>query len=310
VRRFPLARPLTALVAATLVTGALAGCSGFSIGGGCTPEVPSGDASTTVVATGDLGEQPSVEFPTPLVVDSAERSVLTVGEGDAIGEYTTVGVELTVFDARTGDAVQGTAYTDSPSLYTAGESVGIFGDALLCTTVGSRIALIAPTELFDDNYDATADLSGESIVVVVDVVDSWLGKANGVNQLPLDGMPAVVTAVNGTPGVSVSTQVPPTVDRVSTIKAGAGAAIADGDAAIIHIRNWSWLSDGTVDLGTIDSWSTGGPVRTIDSTVPPAITEKLVGAQVGSQLLIVIPGDGGGATIYVVDILGIDHDDQ
>jgi hypothetical protein len=310
VRRSPLARPLTALLAATLLTGALAGCSGFSLGGGCTPEVPSGDASSTVVATGDVGEQPSVEFPTPLVVDSAERSVLTVGEGDVIGEYTTVSLELTVFDARTGEAVQGTAYNGTPSLYTAGDSVRVFGDALLCTTVGSRIALVAPTELFQDDYDPTAELSGESIVVVVDVLDSFLGKANGVNQLPLDGMPTVVTAVDGTPGVSVSTQVPPTSERVSTIKSGAGATIAEGDTSIVHIRNWSWLAEGSVDLGQIDTWTTSGPVRTTDSTVPADINEKLVGAKVGSQLLIVIPGNGGGATIFVVDILGIDHDDQ
>jgi len=310
VRRSPLARPLTALVAATLVTGALAGCSGFASRYGCTPEVPSGDASSTVVATGDVGQQPSVEFPTPLITDSAQRSVLTAGEGDPIGEYTTVGVELTVFNAGTGEALQGTSYTDTPSLYTAGESVGVFGDALLCTTVGSRIALVAPTEMFDDAYDPTAELSGDSIVVVVDVVESWLGKANGVNQLPLDGMPTVVTAVNGTPGVSVSTQVPPTTDRVSTIKAGAGAAIAEGDTAIIHIREWSWLADGAVDLGALDSWTTGGPLRTAEGTVPAAVNEKLVGAKVGSQVLIVIPGNGGGATIYVVDILGIDHDDQ
>ena len=51
-------------------------------------------------------------------------------------------------------------------------------------------------------------------------------------------------------------------------------------------------------------------MRTTENTVPAEITEKLVGAKVGSQLLIVIPGNGGGATIYVVDILGIDHDDQ
>jgi peptidylprolyl isomerase len=257
-----------------------------------------------------VGQQPSVSFPTPLITNSAERSVLTAGEGDEVGEYTTVGLELTVFDAATGEAVQGTAYSGTSSLYTAGESVGVFGDALLCTTVGSRIALIAPTEMFNEGYDPTAQLSGESIVVVVDVLQSWLGKANGVNQLPLDGMPTVVTAVNGAPGVAVSTQVPPTTERVSTIKAGAGATIADGDTAIIHIRDWSWLGDGSVDLGTIDSWSTGGPFRTTDEPVPAAVNEKLVGANVGSQLLIVVPGDGGGATIYVVDILGIDHVDE
>ncbi len=158
-RRSPLARPLTALVAATLVTGALAGCSGFSVGGGCTPEIPAGDASSTVVATGDIGEQPSIQFPTPLIVDAAERSVISVGEGDPIGEYSAVAVQATIFDAATGGVIESTAYSGSAStiVFTAGESLGVLGDALVCTTVGSRFALVAPAEMVSDEFDPTAE---------------------------------------------------------------------------------------------------------------------------------------------------------
>lgn len=319
-RRSPLARPLTALVAATLVTGALAGCSGFSLDGGCTPEVPSGDASSIIVATGDLGEQPSIEYPTPLIVDSAERSVLTIGDGEVIGTYSTVAVELTVLNAATGEVLEATPYGsfDQRALFTSGESQGAFGDALLCATVGSRLALVAPSEMFSNDFDPGVELSGDSLVVVIDVLQTWLGKANGLNQLPLDGMPAVATAVEGAPGVSVSTQVPPTAVRAATIKAGAGAAIAADDIAIIHVRSWSWSADGTVALGSLDSWAGNAPYRavidpdTTDITLPTEVYENLVGAKVGSQLMVVVPsGDGaGGATIYVVDALGTDRDDQ
>ena len=190
-RRSPLARSLTALVAATLVTGALAGCSGVSFSSACTPEVPSGDASSTVVATGDVGEQPSIVFPTPLIANSAERSVLTAGDGDVIGDYSTVAVELTVLNAANGDVLQATGYEefDTRSLFTSGKSQGVFGDALLCATVGSRLSLVAPSEMFTDDFDPTVELSGDVIVVVIDVLQTWLGKANGVNQVPLDGMP-------------------------------------------------------------------------------------------------------------------------
>ncbi len=312
-RRSPLARPLTALVAATLVTGALSGCSGFPFGGGCTPQVLSGDASSTVVATGDIGEQPSIQFPTPLIVDAPERSVLSAGEGEPIGEYSAVAVEATIFDAATGSVIESTAYAGPAStlLFTAGESLGALGDALVCTTVGSRVALVAPAETVSDEFDPTADLSGNAYVIVIDVVRSWLGKANGVNQLPLDGMPTVVTAVDGTPGVSVSTQVPPTTVRASTIKAGAGATVADDDTTILNIRGWSWDLQGTVTLSTAgDTWASHRPARSTEATLPPAVSEQLVGAKVGSQILIALPSDdgSGGAAIYVVDILGIDHD--
>ncbi len=140
---------------------------------------------------------------------------------------------------------------------------------------------------------------------------SWLGKANGVNQVPLDGMPTVVTAVDGTPGVSVSTQVPPTSVRAATIKAGAGATVADDDTTILNIRGWSWDLQGSVTLSTAgDTWESHRPVRSTEATLPEAVSEQLVGAKVGSQLLIVLPSDdgSGAAAIYVVDILGIDHD--
>jgi hypothetical protein len=313
VRRSPLARPLTALVAATLVTGALAGCSGFPFGGGCTPEIPTGDASSTVVATGDVGEQPSIEFPTPLIVDAAERSVLTLGEGAPIDEYSAVAIQATIFDAATGGVIEATAYSGSAStfLFTAGESLGTFGDALVCATVGSRLALVTPSEMMSDDFDPSTDLSGGAYVVVIDIVRSWLGKANGVNQLPLDGMPTVVTAVDGTPGVTVSTQLPPTTVRASTIKAGAGATIADDDTSILGIRGWSWSSGGSVTLSTAgDTWATHRPARSTEATLPDAVTEQIVGAKVGSQILIVLPNDDGSgdAAIYVIDVLGIDDD--
>lgn len=314
-RRSPFARPLTALVAATLVTGALAGCSGFPSSAGCTPEIPAGDASSTVVATGDVGEEPSIEFPTPLIVDAPERSVLTVGEGDPIGEYSAVAFQATIFDAATGSVIEATAYSGSAStaLFIAGESLGALGDALICATVGSRVALVTPIEMLSDEFDPTAELTGDAYVVVIDVVQSWLGKANGVNQLPLDGMPTVVTAVDGTPGVTVSTQLPPTTVRAATIKAGAGATVADDDTSILGIRGWAWANEGTVTLSTAgDTWGSHRPVRSTEATLPDAVNEQLVGAKVGSQILIVLPNDDGSgdATIYVIDVLGIERGDQ
>jgi hypothetical protein len=313
VRRSPLARPLTALVAATLVTGALAGCSGFPFGGGCTSDIPAGDASSTIVATGDLGEEPSIEFPTPLIVNAPERSLLTAGEGAPIEEYSTVALQATIFDAASGAVIEATEYSGSATaaLFIAGESLGTLGDALVCATVGSRVALVTPVEMLSDDFDSSTDLSGNAYIVVIDVMRSWLGKANGVNQLPLDGMPTVVTAVDGTPGVTVSTQLPPTTVRASTIKAGAGATVADDDTSILGIRGWSWSSAGSVTLSTAgDTWAAHRPVRSSEATLPDAVNEQLVGAKVGSQILIVLPNDDGSgdATIYVIDVLGIDDD--
>ncbi len=54
--RSPLARPLTAVIAAVLVSGALVGCSSFSLSGECIPAFQPGDASNAVSASGDVGD--------------------------------------------------------------------------------------------------------------------------------------------------------------------------------------------------------------------------------------------------------------
>jgi hypothetical protein len=296
VRRSPLARPLTAVVAAVLVAGALTACSGFSLDGGCDPVFGPGDASRTVTASGDVGETPAVEFPTPLIPDGIERSVLTPGEGEPIGDGDAVLLTLTIFDGTTGTALDG-----GQALITASDTFLGLGESLRCATPGTRLAVVgAPAEL-------RLNGSAESVVLVLDIDQVFLGKANGTNQLPQDGMPTVVTAVDGTPGIAVGYATAPTETRTALIKAGAGAALADGDTAITHQRTWSWpAGSGTPTLGD-DTWAGGLPSSVdISADTEDPLTAALTGAKVGSQLLIVEPGaDGGAATIVVVDILGI-----
>ena len=79
--------------------------------------------------------------------------------------------------------------------------------AFECATVGSRVAVVSTWEEAKDAFDADAARSfdDDATVVVVDRrrSDGYLGKADGFNQLPVDGMPTVVTAVDGTPGITV-----------------------------------------------------------------------------------------------------------
>lgn len=314
-RRFPHARPLTALAAAVLATSALAGCAVLPLSGDCTTDLGPGDASSIVTSTGDVGDEPAVEFPTPLRVNEAERSVLVEGEGDAIRADAVVDTYLTVFDGVTGAVLEASDYSIPPTTrLTAGSNVGVLTEALLCATTGSRVVVVAPVEDFQRDTAATmtdegADRSGHFYVVVIDIARVWIGKANGVDQLPQDGMPSVVSAVDGQPGVAVSAKTIPTELRAATIKAGAGQAVAADDSVVIHLRSWTWSANGAVSIGDYDTWADGAPQNfTIDKTDP--VLDALVGAKVGSQILIVVPAaDGtGGATIYVFDILGIDDD--
>lgn len=303
-RRSSLARPLIAVVAAVLVSGALAGCTGFSIDGGCTTAYASGDASSTVTATGAEGKSLNVDFPTPLISSGIQRTVLNAGDGTPAEAGSTVSVNVSFLNGTSGDyftTSDGTSIDALPADLRTSTTATPWIAALACAAPGSRLAIVG------DGMDlGILSTAGTPVVVVVDVVDTYLGKANGFNQLPLDGMPTVVTAVDGTPGVTVAAKTMPSQSRVSTIKAGGGDAVAEGDSVLIQIRNWAWAADDTVTLGSSgDTWTTEPTTVTADKTTEQY--EDLVGAKVGSQLLVVIPAaDGSGtATIYVIDILGI-----
>lgn len=302
-RRSPLARSLTAVVAVALVGGALTACSGGAFGGGCDPEIQPGDASAAVSASGEVGATPAVEFPTPLISDDLQRSVVTTGTGEPAQPGATVLYDYVYYDGSTGDAIT----SANGELGAADDLKLAFGEALACATPGSRIVLTGPV----GEIDARGQDATDTIVAVIDVRNVFLGKANGFNQLPEDGMPQVVTAVDGEPGITLTYQAAPTEPRSAVIKAGSGATLADGDTVIAHVRSWTWPAGvgGSATLGS-DTWATGTPT-TIDLSTE-VITDKTVygaleGSKVGSQLLVVIPkdDDSGTATVFVIDVLGI-----
>jgi hypothetical protein len=126
-------------------------------------------------------------------------------------------------------------------------------------------------------------------------------------------MPTVVTEVDGAPGLALGYQAAVTEPRTAVIKAGGGATVAEGDTVAFHARTFTWSSSSSSEakLGGIDSWSRNLPYLlepTLESMGDESLVSALVGNAVGSQILVVIPSEAGGATAYVFDILGISQD--
>lgn len=71
---------------------------------------------------------------------------------------------------------------------------------------------------------------------------------------------------------------------------------------IAHMLQASWNSR-TVSQST---WSDGTPRQFAMDSVPDEVKKALIGSTVGSQLLVLVPSDNGDATIYVIDVLGVD----
>ena len=164
-------------------------------------------------------------------------------------------------------------------------------------------------------------------MIVIDVTGAYLGKADGINQLPLDGMPTVVTEVDGQPGITVACRgTARQTLRFSAIKAGDGRKVEADDQVVLHFSLWTWPQSRAETSARCGSTWDADRAQTLTVTsyddgggMPDGLVDALVGQRVGSQILVVIPpGDEGfpadqmpsgitedSTAIFVVDILGI-----
>jgi hypothetical protein len=324
-------RTLTAAIITVGLVASLSACASTGApSGDCTPSTKPGDASTLVKATGEAGTALDVSFPTPLITRGIEVSTISEGDGRTLYPGEVGDFHVTAVNATTGETIDVGLEPSDLIRRTAGESsetTGPFGKVLECAAVGSRVAA---TMTVATAFGAGGSEEGlgdkDTVVLVVDVVRGFIGKADGAPQLAQNGMPAVVLAPNGQPGITVPGEDPPTEARHSTLKLGDGAKVEEEDLVVAHTSVLVWGSDTVLD--ELTTWSSGVPntlVAMEDRTgasggVVPAVADALIGARVGSQLLVVVPpGDDsfdesatlpGGATaedtlVYVIDVLGI-----
>ena len=176
------------LAAATLVAGcavlALAGCSPAATrspaaAAGCAQP---GAASDGVSAAGAVGNMPDVTFSAPLTAADTERTVLTVGGGVPVQAGDTVELGVAFYNGRTGAKIDARGFGPGTSGLDTGAPVrvdlaapsgtlpGIL-KAVTCSTVGSRVAVVAsPADAWGAKDNPDLDLrAADNVVIVVDV---------------------------------------------------------------------------------------------------------------------------------------------
>jgi hypothetical protein len=310
-------RKTAALIVAFGTLVALTGCAGNASANGCDSPVASGEASSIVTATGAFAAQPKVDFPTPLITKKTQRTQLLPGDGPALQPGQPALVDLTLLNGATGKVLTQTQYDGTGgSLITVGPSTfPALSHGLECATVGSRVAIVGSAK---DTHEGQANPqqgigADDAFVFVVDILRAFPASANGAGQIPDTGLPAVVLAPDGTPGITIPHSAPPKNLRVAELKSGNGEKVAAKDFVVLKYTGISW-SDRTVFDST---WKDGPAVvreMTKSDTVDEGMLKGLVGKRVGSQVLIVVPpklaagnslAPGGATLVYVVDILGI-----
>jgi len=251
-----------------------------------------------VNADGEIGAA-RVSLTTPVPTSHVIYDDLVVGDGPAVREAAqdVVGV-VTLLSGTTGQVLQTGAVIWSPK--TLDELLGAGGSALECATEGSRVAFAIPAADLPEGLAEQAGLDAHgSLVGSIDIQTVLLPKAEGRDVFnDARGLPTVVRAPDGRPGIIIPDTAAPSKVVTQTLIAGQGAKVGDG-TAMFDYTAVSW-ADRTV---TGSSWESG--VVYDATTLPEQVMEQVAEATVGSQLLVVVPGDQGAAVAYVVDVLGI-----
>lgn len=304
-------RKLPALIVVAGLLATLTACSTSTAPGsaGCTAPA-SGDASSVVTAKGAFGSKPTVTIPTPINTAHTEVSTLIQGHGQTLTDGTPTLIKYTIYSGTTGKEVSSSSYGAPTTPITVGATKGgPLVEALECAQVGSRLAIaVKASELSSTTTAKPNDKSGPAYIAVMDVVKAFLPKADGALQPGVNNMPAVVTAANGAPGISIPDITAPKKQKVQLVRKGDGATLTKKDTAIVQFTAVDWAASSTVQSST---WTDGDSATTIalgSSEIPSQVRSALIGQKVGSQVMLVVPPTASsGSTqtyVYVFDVLG------
>jgi FKBP-type peptidyl-prolyl cis-trans isomerase len=304
------------LLSAGLVVVSLTACS--SPADSCEPEAMPGNASNVITADGDFGTAPTVDVPADVYTPTTQSTTLIEGDGDVVLPGELIVVDYTLLNGRTGEVVTQSAYDEAaPTTFSPDSLLPGMAKGIVCATGGSRVAVAISAE------DAFGPSGGnpqfgieedDTILAVMDVHRSYLAKADGF-PVPVTtaGLPSVVTAADGTPGLTIPKSDPPTDLRKATLLQGSGDTVEAGDLVTVHYTGALWNEQTIFD----SSWDSGTPVQFSTDQVVPGFADAVVGAQVGSQVVVVVPPSEGykdvatgsipanSTLVFVVDILGI-----
>jgi peptidylprolyl isomerase len=239
-----------------------------------------------------------VELTGPVRAVAPQTRTVWPGTGAALEEDGPVLLHLYAQDGRDGTVLRNT-YEDAPEWRTM--SVESLGANLHAALAGARVG----ARLLHLEQD-----DGVPVVLVVDVLPT---RAAGDPVEPAAGLPAVRTAEDGAPRITVPRDAAPPDDLVvQPLVRGTGPQVEVGQVVTVRFTGVRW-SDGKVFDTT---WSGDEPPQSATIGVGQVIEgwdQGLLEQTVGSQVMLVVPpslGYGGTASdladetlVYVVDIL-------
>ncbi|SMX65937.1 FKBP-type peptidyl-prolyl cis-trans isomerase [Brevibacterium antiquum] len=282
------------------------------------PSVSAEDAKSTslddITVEGKMGEKPKVSFDAPLVVDKVTDKTISKGDGKKVAKGDRVDADLTMYSGNTGELVESSYDSDAPASIMMNVPDGVsqdLYDVLIGKPVGTRVAMTI-------NGSPDNSQTSQTLVYVFDIKDSIkpLTRAEG-KKVDQSKDPVTVTlADNGEPSISQPKGKAPTELESYTTIEGEGPKVKEGQKVAVQYSGWLW-DDNSKYFDS--SWQDGREPFAVDpvgqAQVIDGWNEGLVGAKVGSQIVLVVPPDKGygeqgrdgipanSTLVFVIDIL-------
>lgn len=312
----------TAIAGALLLTGCSAGAGPDADGSG-SDCLAAGSVSKTVEVTGEVGVDLKLTTKLPVKATKLERSVLEAGKGDVIADGQTVEAALTMFNGKTGEALQ--QQPSAPMPFTKGALLPWADEAFRCAVPGQQVAMTASfAEMYEGMEPADMGVEGmakdDGVVVVLEfgeITDTaaepgtlepgdLLKKAEGTPKEAPAGFPDVKLDADGAPTITMPEGVDaPTELSVATLIEGEGDVVEPGDRVYVNYRGVIWRTGEEFD----SSWKRGEPIPFRTNEVIGGFTKALEGQKVGSQVISLVPAEDGGYGAAKLESMGHQADD-
>lgn len=297
-------RIVPAAAAATLVVAGLTGCSAAApTAEACVAPLSPGALTESISVDGVSAGVPDVTIDSQAEIVNAQRSILESSDDrTTVAEVgTIVAANLAYFDSSTGEVIEsspGFGSGTGSDLFLASADGGPVLQGLLCSAPGDVVAIALPADL----SAGAVGTPGASLVVVAEVVNVHPGVATGARSSLPYGFPAVVTDETGRPGMVLPPQEAPASVKSAARITGDGPKVGADNMVIGNVLTVGW--DGSQLKNTWESSPENfGTVEQIAQS-GATFREALTGYPVGSQVVVIEPGDGA-PRVSVIDILAI-----
>jgi peptidylprolyl isomerase len=281
---------------------------------------PEDDAKSlsSVSFEGEAGEAPEVTFDGRLSGAKTESEVLIEGEGEEVAAGDTVKVHIWLGNGYSEQETFST-WESQPEQLTVDDTLSEpLREAIEGRTVGSRVAVLSSaTESFGDYGNPELGIGNkDSVLWVVDVTSkvNVLDGPQGKKKAPAPWAPKLKMADGVPTGFDFAGTKPGGKLRSTALVEGDGAVVKKGQTITVDYLGQVWKAKEPFDQ-SFNADPTSFPIGT--GAVVKGWDETLVGATVGSRIIIEIPpakgygkegnegaGIKGTDTIYfVVDVL-------